>query len=158
MHNKTWLRHLFLVSFLLLAFTRANSQDSSKRVIENADTSRFNTDKESSWVLFNSYVGRYTPDTVTFEFIIQNGRKSIDWKEPQYIGKIKDTGLLPATEQLIEYFLLENSYIVRITEKGDCYINLNKGFLPPTDPVIIPVQVRYPYRQAVKQEDVKQQD
>jgi len=75
--------------------------------------------------------------------IIQHDKGKDNWSEEQYFGKIKSQSLLPAKEQKIDYYLLKDSYAIRIGSDGKCFIRLQHGSLPKTDPVIIPIQLKY---------------
>jgi uncharacterized protein YqkB len=79
---------------------------------------------------------------VKLEVIISH-EVNLSWKEFQYFGRIIDRNLFPVKSQEIIYYLLADSYIIKIDSNGNCFILLSTGELPPRDPVVIPIRVFY---------------
>jgi hypothetical protein len=111
-------------------------------VISKADTSNFRINKKGNWVLYNSYVKQEPVDSVSLLLIVKQFR-NIEWNKFQFVGTIKERSTIPSKKQDVLYYLLNDSWLVRIDTDGKCYIKLNSGSLPQGDPVILPIQIKY---------------
>ena len=137
----------FIAALLIIQFgssqqSYAQRERDDSVAMTKADTSRFFANTKADWKLFNSYVTQYTPDSVSLEVIIQQS-KVINWKTEQSFGKIKDKKLLPLKEQNIVYYLLNDSYAIRIETEGKCYIKFLDGVPPSAAPTILPIKINY---------------
>ncbi|MCC6289881.1 MAG: hypothetical protein IT249_18545 [Chitinophagaceae bacterium] len=106
-----------------------------------ADSSKFRPNIQSDWSMFNSYMAT-AADSVLFEVTISHSR-DIDWNQFQRFGKIVDKRFWPSLEQNIDYYLLDDRYIIKIDETGSCFVKLSGGQLPPRDPVVLPIKISY---------------
>ncbi len=131
-----------LAACLLLLTKRVSAQDGDSLALANADTSHFFVNHADGWQLFNSYGAYTTDDTVQFEIIVRHAN-NINWAEEQYLGRIRDTVLVPSSPQLIECRLMQLMYVLRIDEYGRCYLRLLEGHQPPVVLVTIPLHGRY---------------
>jgi len=118
-----------------------HAQDHSK-AIAAADSSRFSPNKKEGWQLFNSFINSFQKDSAQLELILQHDG-TIDWKQEQLVGKIKSQALQPNTTQTLPFKLLNESYALRIDNKGKCYLKFVNGFVPTANPFIIPLIVNY---------------
>ncbi len=124
------------------AFTPGDKFQNEERVSYNVSP-LFTPNTAGGWVILSYSLNQQLPDSVTFDFIPGHDN-NISWTTEQWIGTISDSNYIPATEQFLTYYLLPgNSWNVHITTDGKCYFNLISGFLPPGDPIIIPVRVMY---------------
>lgn len=111
--------------------------------MRNADSTGFSPNLKDGWGLFNSYVSRNSDGSVSLEFIIQHAKQGIDWSKEQLVGRMKNNALLPSMDRYVNFYLIYDMYMVHITREGKCYLSLAKGNLPPGDPVILPIQVKF---------------
>lgn len=136
----------YIITVLLILqlgfIQKSYAQRDDSMAMSKADTLRFFANTKEDWNLFNSYLTQATPDSVSFEVIIQQA-KTINWKTEQYFGKIKDKKLLPVKEQNIVYHLLNDSYAIRIEEEGKCYIKFLDGLPPSNTPTVLPIKINY---------------
>ncbi|MDP4269357.1 MAG: hypothetical protein Q8909_04440 [Bacteroidota bacterium] len=107
-----------------------------------ADSSYFAINKKSGWGQYASHLTPIKTDSVMIETVLQHD-KSIDWKQEQYIGKIKANGMQPKASRTASFNLLSNTYQLRVEPNGKCYLQLTSGSLPDGDPAIVPVRVVY---------------
>jgi hypothetical protein len=138
---------IFKICFLLLiifscATTLVNAQDDHNKALAAADSSKFSPNKKGGWQLFNSFVSSYQKDSARLELIMQHAN-NIDWKQEQYVGKIKYEPLQPSKEQSLPFNLLTDNYVLRIDDNGKCYLKFMSGSLPTANPVILPLSVLY---------------
>ncbi len=119
----------------------AKAQDHSK-AIAAADSSRFSPNKKDGWQLFNSFISNYQKDSAQVELILQH-EGAIDWKKEQFVGKIKYQPLQPSISQTVPFKLLNESYALRIDDKGKCYLKFINGLMSTDNPFIIPLKVNY---------------
>lgn len=131
----------FLLSFSGYAY-QANAQVQHDEAIAKADSSSFAINKTGGWKLFNSYMAKIIPDSVQFELIIQHAN-NINWREEQYIGRVKKRSLSPKAGKMLFFSLINCTYRLRVDDDGKCYIKLEAGVLPINDPVILPFKVFY---------------
>ncbi len=130
-----------MIMLCLVLHNNLYAQDHSK-ALAAADTSRFSPNKKDSWQLFNSFVSNYQKDSAQVELILQHDG-TIDWKQEQLVGKIKYQPLQPSAAQTLPFKLLNESYSLRIDDKGKCYLKFINGFIPTANPFIIPLKVNY---------------
>jgi len=138
------IKPLLLIILALGLNSKSEGQDRSK-ALAAADSSNFSPDKQEGWQLYNSYISSYTTDSVTLELIIQHANTGY-WNAEQFMGRIKAHNYLPLKEQKLIYQLVDNSYLIRITTKGKCYISLANGMVPPKGPVVLPIKIKYTTR------------
>ena len=128
--------------FISIGVTKqGNAQDHSK-AIAAADSSSFSPNKKDGWQLYNSFFNSISKDSAQIELILQHNG-NIDWRLEQQVGKIRYKVLQPNKEQQILFKLLNESYALRIDDKGRCYLKFIKGIMPSNNPFIIPLQVNY---------------
>ena len=128
---------IFLVSALSL-----QAQDDAI-AIAHADTTHFSVVKNTGWKLFNSYLALNTAqDSVGIELILEHAN-NIDWKQEQYVGKIKTALLLPKKEQTVTFNIVEDHYAIRIEPNGNCYIRFVSGKLPDDTTYFLPFKAVY---------------
>ena len=120
---------------------KVKAQDHNK-AIAAADSSKFSPNKKDGWKIFNAFINSYQKDSAQVELILQH-EGTIDWKQEQYVGKIKFKSLQPSKGQTIPFKLLNDSYSLRIDDKGKCYLLFINGIMPNTNPFIIPFKVNY---------------
>ncbi|MCX6207170.1 MAG: hypothetical protein NTZ19_13080 [Bacteroidetes bacterium] len=133
-----------IFSSMILCFAlpqNVQAQDHSK-AIAAADSSRFSPNKKDGWQLFNSFVSKYQKDSAQVELILQHDG-TIDWKQEQLVGKIKFQPLQPGSTQSLPFKLLNETYSLRIDDKGKCYLKFVNGIMPSANPFIIPLKVNY---------------
>lgn len=142
MKYKIFFKAFIIINILCLVLhNNLYAQDHSK-ALAAADTSRFSPNKKDGWQLFNSFVNNYQKDSAQVELILQHDG-TIDWKQEQLVGKIKYRPLQPSTGQDLPFKLLNESYSLRIDDKGKCYLKFINGFMPTANPFIIPLRVYY---------------
>lgn len=137
--NTTW-----LICSMLLALTstqQLKAQDHSKAMAA-ADSSKFSPNKKDGWQLYNAFFNSISKDSAQIELILQHVG-SIDWRLEQQVGKIKEKVLQPNKEQQLHFKLLNESYVIRIDDKGRCFLKFMNGIMPTSNPFIIPLQVNY---------------
>ena len=122
--------------------TESLAQIDTAKVLAAADTSSFSVNKRGGWGLYNSYVAASGTDSVQLELILFK-KGNINWKEKQYVGKIKRPDLYPETNQTISYKLIDRKYDVTVEKNGDCYFRLTSDNPPDKSEVTIPLQVKY---------------
>lgn len=133
---------LFSFSDKLMAIAKTNSYP------EVGDTISFAPNTGSGWDILSSYLNQDTPDSVQFELILKSTGR-IDGKTDQLIGTITNKNFLPAKNQQVDYYLLQdNVWNIRITTKGECYLKQDRGsaLKPSTlagNPDVIPIKIRY---------------
>ncbi|HET7117789.1 MAG TPA: hypothetical protein VFI29_14945 [Hanamia sp.] len=139
-HTRGW-----IVFFLLMLCPVFCLSQNLSAVIAKADTSGFRPYNNGGWILYNSYIARGQDGSVTFEVILQHNKTGINWSNEQYFGKIKNQNFLPLSDKIISYDYpgFGDNYTIRISDDGKCYLNLADGSLPPEDPVVIYVRVKY---------------
>jgi hypothetical protein len=130
-----------MIILSLILPNKLQAQDHSK-ALAAADSSRFSPNKKDSWQLFNSFVSNYQKDSAQVELILQHDG-AIDWKEAQLVGRIKYQPLQPSNSQTLPFKLLNESYSLRIDDKGKCYLKFINGVMPTANPFIIPLRVYY---------------
>lgn len=108
-----------------------------------ADTSGFSINQADGWSLYNSFLQTVNGDSVRLEIILRHERDNVDWKQYQFIGKVKDKKYFPVADKEVVYRLLKDTYMVKIMKDGRCYIRLLEGELPPGNPTILPVTVLF---------------
>jgi hypothetical protein len=118
------------------------AQIDTAKVLAAADTSNFSVNKQGGWGLYNSFVTASGTDSVRLELILFK-KENINWKEKQYVGKIKQGNLYPTTNQTISYKLIDRKYDVTVEKNGDCYFRLTSDNPPDKDEVTIPLQIKY---------------
>lgn len=133
---------LTVTVFLSFSVNTVVAQADYSKAYAAADSSRFSLNKKDGWQLFNSFVSNYQKDSAQLELIIQHAN-NIDWRQEQYIGKIKYQPLQPGQEQSLPFNLLLDTYILRIDDNGKCYLKFISGTLPTADPFIFPLKVLY---------------
>ncbi len=131
-----------VASCLLFVTSTIAAQDDDSLALANADTSHFFVNHADGWELFNSYAAYSTADTVQFEIIVRHA-SNVNWAEEQYLGRIRDTALVPRSMRLIECKMMQLVYELRIDEYGRCYLRLLEGHQPLTKLVTVPLQVLY---------------
>ena len=133
-----------ILSIMILCFAlpqKVFAQDHSK-AIASADSSQFSPNKKDGWQLFNAFISNYQKDSAQVELILQHDG-AINWKQEQFVGKIKYQRLQPNNSQTVPFKLLNESYELRIDEKGKCYLKFINGIMPTSNPFIIPLKVNY---------------
>jgi len=135
---------LLFVLFQSITIKTLGQFDKAK-AIAAADTSNFSVNKSDGWQLYNSYVAAYGSDSVQLELILLK-EGSVNWKEEQYVGKIKQGNFYPKTNQTISYKLTYQKYEVRVEKNGDCYFKLTSDNPLSNDGITIPLIVKY-YRE-----------
>jgi hypothetical protein len=142
----------FLIAMLLLTVGGAMAQDKAQDKVEIVNKAFDKTSKDSSYIAVNKQAGWQSvishltlvkTDSVLLELVVRHDRTSIDWKQEQPVGRIKQRDLLPKTEQIVLFKLIRNIYRLRIEPNGRCFIRLEAGILPKGDQVIIPVRGIY---------------
>jgi hypothetical protein len=134
----------FILTIMISALisTASLAQDYTQ-ALAAADSTNFSVCKKNGWLLYNSYLSVLTTDQMQIELIIGHER-DIDLSQEQLIGKVKTASFVPDTEQTLIFKLLEDSYQLRITTTGECYLRLASGSLPgETGPIIISVRTAY---------------
>ncbi len=102
----------------------------------------FTPNTSDGFTVASSYLHQDTPDSVEFELILYHN-SNLDWASEQWIGTI-DGSYIPVNEQQVIYYLLPNdSWNLRIATDGKCYLSLTRGVVPPGNPVILPVKIKY---------------
>ncbi|MES2645571.1 MAG: hypothetical protein V4717_01755 [Bacteroidota bacterium] len=100
--------------------------------------------KQSNWKVLNSNVAlNTTRDSVEFELIVVNDNQALDWKNEQYLGKLKQGKFFSKNERVYTFFLLTEMYAFKMEPDGDCYLSLKKGNPPSGSPTIIPIVISY---------------
>jgi len=138
---------IYIISFFsiiclcMLLPKDGHAQDNNK-AFAAADSSRFSPNKNGGWKLFNSFLNIYQKDSAQVELILQHDG-IMDWKQEQMIGNIKYQPLQPSVEQTLPFNLLNESYSLRIDDKGKCFLKFINGQIPTLDPFIIPFKVNY---------------
>lgn len=117
------------------------AQDHNK-AISAADSTNFSVNKKENWQLYNSYLSFIEKDSVMIELILQHDT-NINWEEEHEVGKIKTNSFLPKSEQTVYFKLIENKYQLRIEKNGKCFLTVLDALPNDTNPVIIPVRVKY---------------
>jgi hypothetical protein len=113
-------------------------------LLSKADTLNFSLEKSGNWQLLNSYVEvNKSKDSVLLELIVLTDKKNIDWKQEQYIGKIKQDKFFSKTDRISMCYLLNDVYRVKVGQDGKCYFSLEKGNPPSVVPTVIPLRVSY---------------
>ena len=141
--NKTSALVITLLCILFQSITiESLAQIDTAKVLAAADTSNFSVNKRDGWGLYNSYVAASGTDSVRLELILFK-KGNINWKEKQYVGKIKQSDLYPETNQTIAYKLIDRKYDVTVEKNGDCYFRLTSDNPPDKGEVTIPLQVKY---------------
>lgn len=107
-----------------------------------ADTSSFTPNAATGWSIFSSYVNTASNDSVVLETTIAHDR-DINWDEYQHFGTIKSSKLSPRQTQEVAYYLLQDAYSIKVDERGNCFVKLVSGQLPPRDPIILPINITY---------------
>jgi len=127
-----------------VVFTTITAQDYSK-LADKADTLNFSLAKSGNWQLLNSYVEvNKSKDSVLLELIVFTDKKDIDWKQEQYIGKIKYNKFFSKkTDRISLCYLLNDVYRLKVDKDGKCYFSLEKGNPPSGVPAVIPLRVSY---------------
>jgi hypothetical protein len=137
------IKRLLVIFGLLFCFNHVLAQQPEhSKALAAADSSKFSPNKKDGWQLFNSYVATTSKDSATLELIIQHAN-NIDWKQEQYVGKVKDKSLQPGKPQTLPFNLLTDNYQLRIDAQGKCYVKFLNGSLPSSDPFILPLKVFY---------------
>ena len=144
MKNKQIILCTFLFSiFSFLVTDKCVAQD-FKEVLAKADTINFSSPRNNDWQLLNSYMQlNKTKDTVQLELIVLSDKKEIDWKNEQYIGKIKFNKFFAKEDRYGLCYLLNDVYRIKIEKDGKCYFKLEKGNPPSGFPTVIPLRVNY---------------
>ena len=144
MKNKQIILGTFLFSiFSFLVTDKCVAQD-FKEVLAKADTINFSSPRNNDWQLLNSYMQlNKTKDTVQLELIVLSDKKEIDWKNEQYIGKIKFNKFFAKEDRYGLCYLLNDVYRIKIEKDGKCYFKLEKGNPPSGFPTVIPLRVNY---------------
>jgi hypothetical protein len=137
----------FLISLSLLWFGELSAQNNSKELAKasikaSADSSYIAVNKKAGWQFFSSYLAPIKADSVIIEMVVQHDR-TIDWKQDQLIGHIKQDSMFPKTSQVISFMLMFDEYLLRVEPSGKCYLRLAKGAIPDGDPVILPIRAKY---------------
>ena len=127
---------------LSIALPKNGQAQDHGKAIAAADSSRFSPNKKDGWQLYNSFISNYQKDSAQVELILQHDG-AIDWKQEQMVGKIKYQQLQPNNAQTLPFKLLNESYSLRIDEKGKCYLKFINGLMPTANPFIIPLKVNY---------------
>ena len=107
-----------------------------------ADTANFSPNQAGEWQLYNSFLKRVAKDSVAMELIVRHA-KNLDFKEYQFIGTITSKNLIPRGALEMPFFVVTDEYRLKIEANGRCYLKLVTGSLPPQDPVIIPLFIKY---------------
>lgn len=143
------MKYYLVIVIALLHSYQCFSQDSTLkmraeagRIKELADTSRFTPNVKSGWSLFGSYMAMAGKDSIVLETVISHAW-DIDWTQYQLFGRIKDNSMMPGRDQEIKYYLLNDSYLVKVDMQGYAYIRLVDGQLPGRDPVVLPIKVTF---------------
>ncbi len=126
----------------MLTFNKGVIAQDHSKAIAAADTSYFSPNKNDGWQLFNSYISTYQKDSAQLEVIIQHSN-TINWRQEQYIGRIKHQVLQPRRGQSLLFNLLSDIYKLRIEDNGKCYLSFVTGSLPVNNLVVIPVKIFY---------------
>lgn len=137
-----YLKILSIFSLLFFAFISVTFSQSNSVAMSHADTSRFSTNSDGGWQLYNSYVSNNGQDSATLELAIQHAN-NIDWTAEQLVGQIYYQPLIPATRQNVPFLFANNNYMMRIDSKGNCYVRLADGALPTDDPFVILLKIFY---------------
>lgn len=135
---------LFSALFFLVTLT-SKSQTTDSAVIANADTTNFRPTTDSTWTLYNSYIGTTSDDSIDFEIIVQHPLAGIDWTQEQYVGLMKNQSFIPTSNKVIPFVIegMQGNYILHIAVDGSCYLKSADGNLPSTDPLVLYVKVKY---------------
>lgn len=133
---------IFFVAMLLTCNLTFAQKHNHGMAVENADTTNFKVNYQAGWQIYNSYVEPINTDSVVVEIILQHDR-AIDWKQEQFVGRIKLASGVPKTSQTTSFMLMFDEYQLRVEPNGRCYLWLAKGAIHDGDPVIIPVKVSY---------------
>jgi hypothetical protein len=141
----------FLIAGCIAVFAfKSKHEGLTKNKVDSkmADTTSFLPNTAKGWTILSSYLKQHTPDSVEFELILKQDN-SITWATEQFIGTITNKDLLPKKIQKLSYDLYkDNTWSVRITTDGLCYLNQAKGEVLktstlPGSPFVLPVKVRY---------------
>jgi hypothetical protein len=141
------LKIYFFLSLSLLWFGELSAQNNSKELAKSlakasADSSYIAVNKKAGWQFLSSYLTPIKVDSVMIEMIVQHDR-TIDWKQDQLIGHIKQVSMFPKTSQTVSFMLMFDEYLLRVEPNGRCYLQLAKGSIPDGDPVILPIRAKY---------------
>ncbi len=142
MKNKIIIKSIFFFAIMLFVKLNVSFAQNHAVAFAAADSSRFSVNNNGGWQLFNSYVNQVAADTVQFELIVQHNN-NLSWSQEQYVGKIKQSQLLPNTGQNLPFNLGSDAYTLRIESNGKCYLRFLSGTLPASDPVVLFLKVFY---------------
>lgn len=144
MKNKLVLNNVLTILVMLctVSTTFAQSNDDREKALAAADTSFFSVNKKEGWQIYNSYASNVTADSIQLEVILQHDA-DINWQNSTYIGKLKNPGFKPQSTRLAQFNWVNMVFEVQVNADGSCYMRLVSGQLPPGNPVVIPVMVRY---------------
>jgi uncharacterized membrane protein YkvI len=144
MINKFFIQHTLCVLLIQLFMSVVTCAQDFSQLMSQADTVNFSVQKQSNWKLLSSYVAlNATNDSVQFELIVFNDNQTIDWKNEQYLGKLKQGKFFSKFERVSTFFLLSEMYQLKIERDGDCYLSLKKGNPLFGSPTIIPIVIIY---------------
>lgn len=134
-----------LVSILIITGFVPSRKTQHTLRMANTDSVSFSPNSDDGWSTLSYYLHQEVDDSVDFELVIQHAN-NINWGEEQWIGTLSGANYIPVSEQYAAYSLLPgDNWNMHITADGKCFLNLIEGSLPPGDPIIIPLKVRYKY-------------
>ena len=144
-----------IIAMFLLALTEAIAQNKGQDNLQikteivkqaaaksTADSSHIAVYKKGGWQSLVSHLTPMKQDSVLFELVLKHDR-TIDLKQEQLVGRIKLKKLLPLQGQTITFKLIKSVYLLRIEPNGRCYLRIDTGALPKSDPLIIPIRAMY---------------
>ena len=116
--------------------------------VQQEDTTSFTPNSATGWSALSVYLNQDTPDSV-FLGVILKQNSSMSWSAEQLIGTITNQEFIPTKIQRLSYDLFkDNTWTIRITDEGQCYLSQTKGETLrtsnlPGNPFVVPIKVRY---------------
>lgn len=147
-------KRFLYTSALLIVITMASSSYrgvrhihptiSAKNVHHPFDSTTFLIDSAAGWSLFSPpYLGMLNADSAELELILSRNN-DIDWTAEHKVGIISDSSFFPKSEQTYIFYLLNNNtWSIRITATGECYVTQTSGQPPSDNPAIVPVRAHF---------------
>jgi hypothetical protein len=134
MINKCSIIQYLAVCVVILFFTLSGFRSpaiSIKEYLPATDTSSFTPNTTQGWSKMSLYLNQQTTDSADFEIILMRNA-GMQGTSELFAGTITNPAFIPVSEQQIIYHLLiGNTWNIRITTSGQCYIRQTEGSYVP---------------------------